>query len=69
MLSDFFKKNEDDIIWWISDLEKIGRFLFSFDKKKVFNLFSDYPYKLTDEQIKIFNKENPFWADFFKDRL
>ena len=41
---------------------------FSFDKKTVFNMFADYPYKLTEEQKRIFDKENPYWADFFSDR-
>lgn len=68
MLSDFYKNNPSDKIWWVSDIDKVGRFLFSFDKKKVFNLFADYPHKLTAEQKAIFDKENPFWADFFKDR-
>ena len=69
MLSDFYKKNKNDKIWWTSNLDSFGEFLFSFDKKKIFNLFRDFPYKLTKEQIEIFNKENPYWKDFFKDRL
>ena len=68
MLSDFYKKDEKDIIWWIDDLDAFGKFLFSFDKKKIFNLFKDYPHNLTEEQIKIFDEENPYWRDFFKDR-
>lgn len=68
MPSDFYKKNKTDKIWWVDDTEVIGEFRFSFDRKKVFNLFADYPWKLTAEQKRIFDKENPFWADFFKDR-
>ena len=68
MLSDFFKKNEGDEIWWIEDLEYIDRFLFSFDKIKIFNLYKDYPHNLSIEQKRIFDKENPYWKDFFKDR-
>ena len=44
MLSDFYKKNKNDKIWWIEDLDSIGKHMFSFDK------------------------ENPYWKDFFKER-
>lgn len=53
---------------WLDNPEKIGEMNFTFDGKKIFNLFRDYPYKLTQEQKALFDKENPFWADFFKDR-
>lgn len=33
-----------------------------------YNLFADYPYCLSKEHINLFDKENPFWADFFKER-
>lgn len=69
VLSDFYKNSSTDVIWWVDDTEHVGRFLFSFDKKHVFNLFRDYPDKLTKEQLEIFNRENPYWAEFFKDRL
>lgn len=69
MLGDFYKQEESDVIWWVDDTEHVGRFLFTFDKERVFNLFSDYPYKLTDEQVEIFNRENPFWREFFRDRF
>lgn len=68
MLSDFYKENETDKIWWVDVLDSVGQFLFSFDKKEIFNLFADYPHNLTLEQKKIFDKENPYWKDFFKDR-
>ena len=64
----FYKKNSGDSIWWVDDPDTVGVFEFSFDKETVFNLFRDYPYKLTSEQKEIFDEENPFWADFFKDR-
>lgn len=59
MLSDFYKENETDQIWWIFDTEKRGEFLFSFDKKRIFNFFEDYPQKLTKQQKLIFDRENP----------
>lgn len=65
----FYKENPTDTIYWVDTAgEYIGLFLFSFDKKTVFNLFSDYPCKLTAEQKAIFDKENPYWANFFRDR-
>jgi len=63
----FVKNNESDQIWWV-ETEAKGEWLFSFDKKTVFNMFEDYPYKLTAEQKAIFDRENPYWADFFSDR-
>ena len=68
MLSDVYKNKKTDKIWWIENLDTDGEFLFSFDKKKIFNLFADYPHNLTKEQKEIFDSENPYWADFFKDR-
>ena len=67
-LSDFYKHNESDSVWWVDDLDHIGNFLFSFDKKKIFNLFADYPNALSKEQRKIFDEENPHWKEFFSDR-
>ena len=58
MLSDFYKNNKNDKIWWIEDLDSIGKHLFSFDKIKIFNLFADYPHNLTSEEKEIFDKEN-----------
>ena len=33
--SKFFKNNPDDKIWWVDDHEKVGEWLFSFDKKHI----------------------------------
>ena len=67
-LSDFYKNNPTDKIWWKDTPDIVGEWLFSFDKKEVFNMFADYPHKLTAEQKELFDKENPYWAEFFKDR-
>lgn len=64
----FYKNNESDSVWWVNNSDTIGEFLFSFDKKKIFNLFSDYPHELSKEQKEIFDEENPDWAEFFADR-
>ena len=65
---EFYKENEDDEIWWVDNPEDVGVWLFSFDRKHVFNLFRDYPRALTPEQKQIFDRENPYWAEFFADR-
>ncbi len=65
----WYKENPDDKIWWLDNSnEIIGEWIFSFDKKKRFNMFADYPKKLTKEQREIFDKENPYWANFFIER-
>ena len=66
--SDFYKDSEDSKVWWIDKIGVIGEFLFSFDKKKIYNLFLDYPHNMTEEEVKIFDSENLFWRDFFSDR-
>ena len=68
MKYDFYKNNKKDTIYWVDNYDIIGEFLFSFDKKTIYNLFRDYPYKLNKEQKEIFDKENLYWADFFSDR-
>ena len=64
----FFKNKRSDKIWWLDTSEKVGEWIFTFDKKALFNMFTDYPYKLTPEEKAIFDKENPYWAEFFADR-
>jgi hypothetical protein len=57
----FFKKNDTDKVWWVADQDPMpwGRVLFSFDKKKIYNLYADYPWNLTKEEKELFDKENP----------
>ena len=66
-LSDFYKNNETDQIWWADDLDYTGRFLFTFDKKKIYNLFADYPQNLSKKEKTTFDKENPYWAEFLNE--
>lgn len=66
---EFYKNNEGDTILWVDNVESVGEFLFTFDKKKIYNLFADYPHNLTPKEKAIFDKENPYWRDFFSDRI
>lgn len=49
----FYKNNESDKIWWVDNPETVGEWLFSFDKKRIFNMFRDYPHELTPKQKNI----------------
>jgi len=64
----FYKENKTDKVWWVNHWGVVGEHLISFDKKKIYNLFSDYPWNFTAKQKELFDKENPFGADFFKER-
>lgn len=64
----FYKKDNKNNIWWVDNPDVKGEFLFSFDRKKVYNLFADYPHNLSQTEKTLFDKEEPYWADFFKDR-
>ena len=66
MQYDFYKENDTDRIWWVDKVDTIGLYLFSFDRKKIYNLFSDYPHKLSAEEKRIFDEENPYWKAFFR---
>lgn len=66
-MSKYYRKNRNDKTLWLVD-SGTGEHLFTFDKETVYNLFSDYPWKLKPEEIEIFDRENPFWAEFFSDR-
>ena len=64
--SDFYKNNEESKIWWIDKIDGRGELLFSFDQQKIYNLFLDYPHNMTEEEVRIFDSENPFWREFFQ---
>ena len=63
----FYKKNRGDKTFWVEEGGD-GEMMFTFDGVHIYNLFADYPWRLTEEEKAIFDAENPFWADFFKDR-
>ena len=76
ILSEFRHEKSGDKVWWADEYEiandgvaypVIGSFIFSFDRKKKYSLFGDYPHALTAEEKEIFDRENPYWVDFFKE--
>ena len=72
--SDFYKETEESKIWWIDKMDSIGEHLLSFDRKKIYNLFEDYPYNMTEEEVEIFDRfflrqkiiSNPFILGFLE---
>ena len=69
MPSKWMKNNTEDIIWWLGNgADTKGEWVFSFDKKRRFNMFADYPWKLTSEQKEVLGRENPYRRDFFSSR-
>lgn len=65
----WYKNEPSNKIWWLDNGDDVkGEFVFSFDKKKTYNMFADYPHNMSKDEVAIFDKENPFWADFFADR-
>lgn len=66
--SDFYKEDEKKRVWWIDRLDVVGEYLFSFDKKKIYNIFLDYPHNLTKEEKEIFDEDEPYWKEFLKNR-
>ena len=56
-------------IWWTSKTDVMGEANISFDRKKIYNLFEDYPYNMSKEEIQILQEEEPYWANFFSWRI
>lgn len=64
-----FNDEECETIYRVKDLKHIGGILISFDKKTIYNLWTDYPQKFTPIQIETIRKEMPYWYKFFENRL
>ena len=69
----FDKDDKNGKIYHVTRYDKdgtyyLGQFLISFDQETILDIHKDYPHNFTEEQRKIFKKEMPFWANFFRDR-
>ena len=65
---ELYKENDTDTISWVHNDDYLGVMLFTFDGVKIYNLFEDYPHNLSVNEVEIFDRENPYWRDFFKGR-
>ncbi|MCD8287272.1 MAG: hypothetical protein LUC18_00290 [Porphyromonadaceae bacterium] len=61
-LEEFDSRDENSRVWRTAPVDSIGIMFFTFDKKHLYNLFSDIPNELTPEQKKIFAEDEPMWA-------
>lgn len=59
---ELYQDENNDKIWWIDNYDRIGEYVFTFDKKRFFNFFADCPQELTASEWKIFKKEEPTLA-------
>ena len=64
---EFYKKHKGDKIWHVDYIGQRGIHAVSFDKNKILFLFGDYPKNFTQEEKALFDKENPYWANYFSD--
>lgn len=64
----FYKKKDNDKIWSVEEIGYIGKLLYSFNKKNIYNLWTDYLHNFTKEEKELFDKENPYWKEFFSGR-
>ena len=64
----YSKRHKNDKVYWITHKGYTGELLISFGKGRKYNLWEDYPWNLTKEEKEIFDKENPYWANYFRNR-
>lgn len=67
-LEGWYKSEKGENVLWAYPIGCRGVDIFTFDKKTIYYMWEDYPHTLTPEQKAIFDRENPYWADFFKGR-
>ena len=62
----FYRNKRGDKIWRVDRVDEIGGIEVSFDKKKIYNLWTDYPSKFSAEEIEIIKKKCLTWLTFFR---
>ena len=66
----WYKEHPKDKTVWLAQPDVIGEYIFHIEggSGKIYNMFADYPHNMNPNDKKVFDRENPFWADFFKGR-
>lgn len=59
---EFYRKDGDKMWDAYDESPYRGVLEFTFDKKKIYSFWEDYPQNLTKEEKELFDKERPFWA-------
>lgn len=73
---EFYKSNKYGKIWNVSTGEIIGNelylergpYYFTFDKKKIYNFWTDFPQELTLDELRTFALEKPIMAKRLSDK-
>lgn len=60
----FYREGPGKKTWWKLSEDGSISHEFTFDRKRIFHLFKDYPTELTPAELEIFDKENAYWAGF-----
>ena len=63
-----YKEHLADKTSWVDHKGYVGEHLITFDGKVAYNLFTDYPDSFSEDQLKLFDLEHPFWAKYFASR-
>ncbi|MDX8417719.1 DUF7675 family protein [Absicoccus intestinalis] len=60
----FYKEKSNEMIWHTYPVkENFVTYFFSFDRKIIYEFWTDFPQNLTGEEIYTFTKENPRMAE------
>ncbi|HCJ90592.1 MAG TPA: hypothetical protein DHV71_01700 [Acidaminococcaceae bacterium] len=64
MTAKWDKSAPESRVWWKETPGVTGELIFSFDKKKEYSFYRDFPEKLTPEELKIFREDEPVLGKF-----
>ena len=63
---EFYKNKSSDKICWLDNPDVVGEWIFTFDKKRLFNLFGDYSYGLSEVERAILMRKILFGKIFLR---